>query len=165
MGLFDKFTGGSSEASEDGSTERGERHTDYTDSDDYEAEGYTREDLSDEISVIFADRWPTGKKKSEYELIYGVDPNLSDPILLRCSQELFIPKGTKLLPFEEMTGLEVEGKTYWVSSAQLINPELAEFIDHDWEYKAPSSMEGRRVAPRKPDESEANFLRLLLSAF
>jgi len=119
--------------------------------------------LSDEISVIFADRWPTGKPISDYELIYASDPALDDPILLRCAVKLFIPKGTKLLPFEDMAGIAIEGKTYWASHAQLINPELASFIDYDWDYKAPDAMEGHVVEQHQPNEEEVEFLRLLIS--
>jgi hypothetical protein len=63
-----------------------------------------------------------------------------------------------------MAGLEIEGKTYWTSHAQLINPELASFIDYDWDYKAPDAMEGRVVEQRQPDDEEAEFLKLLISA-
>lgn len=159
MGLFDRFT------SDGKSTGQGRkpRSEEYVEGGNYKAEEYDRDDLSDEVSVIFADRWPTGKPLSDYELIYASDPALDDPILLRCAVKLFIPKGTKLLPFEDMAGLEIEGKTYWTSHAQLINPELASFIGHDWDYKAPASMEGRVVEPRQPDEEEAEFLKLLIA--
>lgn len=159
MGLFDKLTSGNESAD----SEREPRSEDYVEGDNYQAEAYSREELSDELSVIFADRWPTGKSVSQYELIYVSDPALEDPILLRCAAKMFIPEGTKLLPFANMSGLKIKGKTYWASHAQLINPELASFIDYDWEYKAPESMEGRVVAPREPDEEEAELLGLLIS--
>lgn len=159
MGLFDKLTSDDNSAEQD----REPRQEEYVEGDNYEAEAYVRDDLSDEVSVIFADRWPTGKAISNYELIYASDPALDDPILLRCSSKLFIPKGTKLLPFDNMSGLNIDGKTYWASHGQLINPELASFIDYDWDYKAPSAMEGRVVEPRQPDEEEAEFLKLLIS--
>jgi hypothetical protein len=160
MGLFDRFTSDSSPAEDD----REPRSEEYVDGDNYQAEAYTREELSDEVSVIFADRWPTGKPFSDYELIYASDSALDDPILLRCAVKLFIPKGTKLLPFEDMAGLEIEAKTYWTSHAQLINPKLASFIDYDWDYKAPDAMHGRVVEQRQPDGEEAEFLKLLISA-
>jgi hypothetical protein len=165
MGLFDKFTGESeSESVEAQSHDGEERDTRFTDSDNHQADSYTREELSDEISIILADRWPTGKAVADYELVYGVDPDLPEPMLLKCTNQFLIPKGTKLLPFEDMSGVSVEGKTYWVATAQLINPELASFIDYDWEYKAPDAMEGRRIAPREPDEGESEFIRLLLAS-
>lgn len=159
MGLFDKFR--SKEDSPD--RENKPRSEEYVEGDTHQAEEYSWDDLSDEISVIFADRWPTGKPLKEYELIYASDPNLDDPILLRSAVELFIPEGTKLLPFEDMIGLAIQGKTYWTSHAQLINPELVSFIDYDWNYKAPEAMEGRVVEQRQPDEEEAEFLKLLIS--
>jgi hypothetical protein len=97
MGLFDKFR------SEDDT--RRPRKSQYTQSDDYRAAEYTREELGEEVSVILADRWPTGKPFGEFELIYAVDPDLEDPILLRSASQIFIPKGTKLLPFEDLAGI------------------------------------------------------------
>lgn len=168
MGLFDRFTSDdtSSEtnAAGDRSSEvdREPRKKEYVDGDDYQAESYTRDELSDEVSVIFADRWPTGKAISDYELIYISDPSLDDPILLRSTVKLFIPEGTKLLPFNDMTGFTIEDKTYWTSRAQLINPELASFIDYDWDYKAPEAMEGRVVEQRRLKDDEVEFLELLI---
>jgi len=156
MEIFDKFRSKGDD--------RRPRNSQYTQPDDYHAAEYTREDLSDEVSVILADRWPTGKPLAEYELIYVVDPNLSDPILLRSADQIFIPKGTKLLPFENMAGIKVEDVTYWASCVQLINPELASFIDYDWEYKAPASMEGRVVERRQMADDEADLVGLLISA-
>lgn len=168
MGLFDRFK--SDDASPESNdtddtsaeTDRKPRKKEYVDSDDHQAESYTREELSDEVSVIFADRWPTGKPLSDYELVYVSDPALDDPILLRCTHKLFIPEGTKLLPFNDMTGFSIEGKTYWTSRAQLINPELASFIDYDWDYKAPEAMEGRVVEPKQPKDHEVEFLEVLI---
>lgn len=156
MGIFDAFR------SKDDT--RRPRNSQYTQPDDYHAAEYTREELGDDVSVILADRWPTGKPFGEYELIYAVDPDLADPILLRSAGQIFIPKGTKLLPFENRAGIEVEDTTYWASCAQLINPELAAFIDYDWEYKAPDSMEGRVVARREMTDDEADLVGLLISA-
>lgn len=159
MGLFDKFTSGDTSDESD----RQPRSKEYTEGDNYQAEAYTREELSDELSVIFADRWPTGKRLGDYELIYVSDPALADPILLRCAANLFIPEGTKLLPFDDMAGLDIDGKTYWGSHGQLITPELASFMDYDWDYKAPDAMEGRVVQQRRPDENETQFLNLLIA--
>lgn len=168
MGLLDKLTrrseSESTEAQSRDRIKRRPRRTEYTDSEDYHADSYTREELSDEISIIFADRWPTGKSIADYELVYGIDPDLSDPILLKCSNQLFIPKGTKLLLLDNLSGLSIEGKTYWVTRAHLISPELASFIDYEWNYKAPDAMEGRSVAPREPGEDESELIRLLLAS-
>lgn len=166
MGLFDKFRGDSDTDNSETESEKAskERNAEYTESEDYEADYYSEDELGDEISVIFADRWPTGKEIGQFELIYAVDPGLTDPILLRCAQEFFMPKGTKLLPFGDTSGINVEGRMYWATYAQLINPELASFIDYDWEYKAPESMEGHRIAPREPDEGESELLNYLLTS-
>jgi hypothetical protein len=158
MGLFDRFTSDDTSSEGDGEP----RKKEYVNGDDYQAESYTREELSDEVSVIFADRWPNGKPISDYELIYVSDPALDDPILLRCTTNLFIPEGTKLLPFNDMTGFGIEDKTYWASRAQLINPELASFIDYDWDYKAPEAMEGRVAEQRQPKDHEVEFLEVLI---
>jgi hypothetical protein len=45
-------------------------------------------------------------------------------------------------------------------------PALADagFIDYDWEYKAPDSMEGRVVDRRQMSDDEAELVGLLISA-
>lgn len=136
MGLFDRIR--SDDA--DGASDPDDAPTPHADE-----QSFSFSDLSDEVTVWFADPWPTEKPLGDYQLVFLVDPQFDDPIIYKCDGDFAVPEGTKLLAVEQTGSDVIEGVRVRVVPAMLVQPALAEHCPDEFLEPVPASMDGTLV--------------------
>jgi hypothetical protein len=141
MGLFDKFSSDERTGTPSGAPG--------------EAEQYGMDDLGDQVAVWFLDRWPVNKTIFDHDLVYMEDPELETPVVLHCPEDLPLPEGTRILPYDEAVAAEAEGTTFYINRGLLVHPHVVMHLDADEQLNLmPASMSGANITARDGRDSE-----------
>lgn len=131
-----------------------------------EREMYGPEDFSDQVTAWFVRPWRTKRGIEEgigdLDLVYLVDENIEDPIVLHCGSPLFMPEGARIMAYDGAATVPDEETTYTVIEGLLVHPDIVEYTGEEAFYDVPEAMQGLIIEPR--DGRDNGYLNILASS-